>query len=245
MKVTLFFRFFFGACSLMIVWIIVSSNTLAKGIYQANTGGNDISYPQCGTNNYPQNAFDIVGVSDGKAFTDNPCLAEEFAKAKTRPHPTTLYMNLNAPIGPTAHKGMIGPYGHCTRGDMLCQAKNYGYNAARHAFHYATKQGASAPMWWLDIEFANSWSANPLINRGTINGAVKFFTNRHIPVGIYSTPFVWSSITEGYRNNLPVWFATVATVPAPYCSAGYGFTGGVVYMVQYASGGGIDTDYAC
>jgi hypothetical protein len=246
MKTTLFFRFLCAALLFGVAWIALSSSALAYGIYSSAVGGNDISYPQCSTNDYPQNAhFGIVGVTGGKAFTNNPCLSTEFAWASALSNPPSLYMNLNSPIGSTAFKGTTGPYGHCKGIDKRCQAKNYGYNAAQEAFRYATSQGASSSMWWLDIETANSWSSSPSLNRGTINGAVKFFKDRGISVGIYSVPSMWSSITGKYNNNLPTWVATSSTIPAPYCSSTSGFTGGSVYLVQYASSSGFDSNYAC
>jgi hypothetical protein len=154
-------------------------------------------------------------------------------------------MNLNSPIGSTASEGMTGPYGHCRKADKRCQAENYGYNAAQYASRYAASQGAFSSMWWLDIEKANSWSSSPSLNRGTINGAVKFFKDRGIAVGVYSVPSMWSSITGNYKNNLPVWLATSSMTPAPYCSSISGFTGGAVYLVQYASSSSFDSDHAC
>ena len=100
-------------------------------------------------------------------------------------------------------------------------------------------------MWWMDIETANSWSYSTLLNQGTISGATQFFKRQQgIAVGVYSMPSMWRSITGNYRNKLPVWIAASSASPATFCTSKYGFTGGTVYIVQYAFSG-FDSDYAC
>jgi hypothetical protein len=245
MKTDRFFRLLCAVLLFAVAWVVLSSRTLAYSIYELNTTGNDISYPQCSTDNYPQSAFGIIGVTGGKSFTANPCLSKEFTWADALSKPPSLYMNLNAPIGPTASKGMTGHYGNCTKKDKSCQARNYGHKAAQYAFDYATDHNVSSPMWWLDIEIANSWSSDTHLNQETINGAVQFFRDRGgKTVGIYSTPRMWRSITGGYINHLPVWLPAGLTFPAIYCSSKYAFTGGTVYLVQYISNG-FDTNYVC
>ena len=142
MQMTLFFRFLCAVLLFAVAWIDLSSNALAHGIYVSGTRGNDISFPQCHISKYPQDArFAIVGVAGGRAFTPNPCLAKQFTWASTLSEPASLYMNLNAPIGPTAYMGMTGRYGKCPRENKSCQAKKYGYNAALDAARYAASQG--------------------------------------------------------------------------------------------------------
>lgn len=43
------------------------------------TVGYDVSYPQCGGRLPKDLAFGIVGVSDGLAYGQNPCLAQQYA----------------------------------------------------------------------------------------------------------------------------------------------------------------------
>ncbi|GAC1640605.1 MAG: hypothetical protein NVS4B12_02150 [Ktedonobacteraceae bacterium] len=246
MKVGRIFRWLLPVLFVSFAWMFWATTVFAAGIYLGGTTGNDISYPQCSTSSYPKNSFGVVGVTGGRAFTDNSCLTQEFAWAKALSTPASLYMNLNSPIGPTASKGMTGPYGNCSKKDKLCQAENYGYNAAQDAYNYATSKSASSSMWWLDIETGNSWSSSMTLNQGTVNGAAKFFTLSSINVGIYSTQSMWNSITGGYKNMLPVWIATSSTTPATYCSTSYSFTGGSMYLVQYSNAAtSVDSDYAC
>lgn len=217
----------------------------ALAYYTSSRTGNDISYPQCGTGNLPQNAFGVIGVTNGRAFTSNACLSREFTWANALfGDPPSLYMNINAPIGPTGVEGETGPYGNCVDGALTCLAENYGYKAAQYAFNYAASQNVSSTMWWLDVEWGNSWAYSAYLNRVTIDGAVHFFSSQGLTVGIYSTPRMWRSITGGYTNYLPSWFPIASMPPGIHCSASYSFTGGPVYLVQYISGG-LDTDYAC
>src|SRR5437763_13476764 len=134
MKTSHFFRLLVPVFLFSFAWMFLTTTVFASGIYTGGTNGNDISYPQCSTSSYPQNSFGIVGVAGGRAFTDNSCLAQEFVWARALSTPASLYMNLNSTIGSTASKGMTGPYGNCKKSNKLCQAENYGYNAAQDAY---------------------------------------------------------------------------------------------------------------
>lgn len=230
---------------------------LANSMLPAKSYGYDISYPDTG---YPGTSFQsytltfgIVGVTSGKAFTQNSKLHDEYVSlAGTNRQTPSLYMNLNYPVGTTAPNGMDGPYGKCAKGDKACQASNYGYNAASAAYSYAAGQGATASSWWLDIETANSWSGKTSLNYLVIQGAIYFFQHQTTPVavGIYSSPSMWRSIAGSNTPNVPEWFAGpsgVAPANLPnYCTSTSSFTGGPVAVVQsYNSTFGHDLDYAC
>lgn len=237
-----FFRCLVVLFLLLFTLFELSEQTLAYGIYTGDTYGNDFSYPQCNLISFPQQTFNIVGVTSGRAFQHNQCFNSEYLWTTGLATTGSVYMNLNAPIGTTASKGMTGPFGNCSKSDKICQSKNYGYNAAQDAYSYALGQGA---MWWLDIETFNSWSSNAGLNRNVIDGAVRFFTDKGIPVGIYSTPNMWNKITGNYQNKLPTWTATTNYGPYDSCLA-VSFTGGQTYLVQYRNPTiTIDSDYAC
>src|SRR6266702_6470201 len=204
----------------------VHASIFYKGI------GYDVSYPNC-AQIFPKGAFGIVGANYGKAFTKNPCLSHEFSWANTlQPQIASLYMNLNAPIGSTASRGLTGPSmitGTCLSEDQLCQSFNYGYHAAEYAYTYALESRIAVPFWWLDIETENSWFDNPLVNVSVIRGAIAFFrggispNNMLIPgkglsVGVYSTPYMWQEITNGSSlGHLPSWIGTDDTSPPEHC----------------------------
>jgi len=244
-------RFARRGVALLAAFLLVAAlapNAGAHGIYTATSTGYDISWPQCDAA-YPRtNAylFGVVGVTSGHAFRDNPCFASQYAWATGPMAPESVYLNLNEDIGTTAANGENGPYGACTP-NTACHALNYGYNAASCAYTHATQQVPTfvAQMWWLDIETENSWSETDLsLNQDVIKGALRFLQDeRHFAVGIYSTAAMWKEITGGWQNGLPAWVGGGTKGEAPtLCSTG--FTGGPVYLVQYARGE-YDGNYAC
>ncbi len=202
------------------------------GLYPTSARGTDISWPQCGSALPTVGGFGIVGVTNGRAFSQNPCLAAEYQWAGSASTSPSLYMNLNAAIGTTADNGASGPAGNCKRNDLSCWEYNYGWNAAQATFAYALTQGASAAVWWLDIETANSWRSKTALNRRTIQGATDALTSRGAQVGIYSAPYAWRTITGSWQNGMPVWYAGTAAIT---CQSASSFTGGTVWLVQQAS----------
>lgn len=219
----------------------------ATGPYTAGAQGYDISWPQCG-GMYPSTpyAFGIVGVTDGRSFTLNPCLVSEYlwAQSATAPSQLSLYMNLNYPAGTTASEGKSGPYGICKKGSA-CSAENYGWNAAQYAF---TQNNAKIPLsastWWLDIETGNSWSHNTALNADVIIGAIAYLQAQAVTVGVYSTPDQWQTIAGSYAPTVPNWVAGASvSSPSDLCASSL-YTGGSVWLTQYVSGN-YDEDYSC
>ncbi len=236
---------------LAVIFFGLLTNHAFAFFYTADTNGYDISYPQ-GNGPYPAIPFDfgIVGVTNGRAFTDNPYLSQQFIWATQGTFATpSLYMNLNAPVGSTV-KGNTSIPKSCNKNDKICQAYNYGYNAAAHAYFYAKSQGASASVWWLDIETGNSWSSTKAINASTIQGSIDYFNsslysgNPSATVGIYSTPSMWSAIVgDAFTTPVPNWIGGNNANPSSLCT--HPFTqNGVVYLIQYSSGN-FDADYSC
>lgn len=216
-----------------------------------STVGYDVSYPQCSGRLPKDPAFGIVGVSDGLAYGKNPCLAQQYAWARTAPKRPAFYMNTGNP-GTLATRAdwysQDGPEPCSTDNEAGC-AYNYGFHAAEAAVAYATAQtgtAATAAAWWLDVETANSWSTDLSMNVEDIQGSIDYLTTvAGVPtVGVYSTGYQWNQITGGARPVVPSWVAgapNAKTAPG-MCSAS--FTGGPVQLVQYSSAG-FDADYAC
>lgn len=229
--------------------LVPALDVAAAGIYTSGDTGYDISWPQCDAAypHIPAYSLGVVGVTSGHAFRNNPCFASQYAWATARNlAPESVYLNLNEDIGTTAGYGETGPYGNCAP-ETACHALNYGYNAASSAYTYIASQAPNfvAQMWWLDIETENSWSENDLgRNQNVITGALRYLgEERHFTVGIYSTPAMWQEITGGWQVGLPVWVGGGTKEKArTWC--GTGFTGGPVYLVQYANGG-YDGNLAC
>jgi len=225
--------------------IVGMAATLALDPYVPGSSGYDISFPQCG-GSYPSppGAFAVVGVNDGRAFTDNPCLASEAAWAGRQ---LSLYINLNAPPAGST-QGRSGPAGTCVGNNTGCIAYNYGYNAALHAFGDASAAGVSASIWWLDIETGNTWDTSTYNNDETIQGALDALGAEGILPGIYSTGYQWSQIAGTFAPQRPIWVATGSTIDTAtaYCAPSHGFGGGTIWLTQYgATGVAYDEDYAC
>ena len=209
-------------------------------------GGYDVSWPQCSQTLPAKPAFGIVGTSDGLAFSDNPCLAQQYSWALTGSRPPALYMSTADPGSQSTHWTAPGPK-PCsgTSADVGC-AYNYGWNAADHAFTYATAQHAVATVWWLDIETTNTWSTNLAANNADIQGMIDYLHAQSMTVGVYSTAFQWGQITGSAALAIPNWIAgaTSASQAASWCTPSRSFTGGAVAAVQYPSGS-FDGDTAC
>ncbi len=244
-------RMIVGTAATMALFGAMAVPAFAASVYPTGTSGYDISYNA--TSPYPSSpfGFGVVGVTHGKAFTYNNNLTAEFSWASqgsaTGP---TLYMNLNAPVGTTAKTYESGPIA-CPKGKAggICQAHNYGWNAAQDAFNYATVQGAKATTWWLDIETANSWSGNLSTNQATIQGAIDFLHSENVTVGAYSTPGMWNAIVGSWAPSIPEWLADGNNTQAAASSAcsNTSFTGIGIWLVQFINKATspVDQDYSC
>ena len=204
--------------------------------------GFDVSWPQCEDRGLPSgHAFAILGITGGKAFTANPCLASQWAWATAAAGAGGLYINMNEPqSGPRSN---MGPAGRCKHGDLACTAYNYGANSVDSALAYARSQGAEAPTIWLDVETGNAWTPYKDVNALVIKGALDQLHRLGKVAGIYSTSLQWGEITGGANFGVPVWVAgspDLATASS-WCTGG--FNGGPVWMVQTMLS--YDVNYLC
>jgi len=175
----------------------------------AGSTGYDISWPQCPSSFPSGGTFGIVGVTNGLAFSANPCLSAEYAWASSRPHAAGLYLNTGNPE--TASSNWAGRAGNgprrCNTTDLAdpsnvnC-AYNYGWKAATDALGVATAGVGTAAQtlsWWLDVEIANSWNGTKAANSSTVQGYIDYLRSQGTgTVGIYSTGYQWAQITGGY-----------------------------------------------
>ena len=226
---------------------------LAAGPYQSSNMGYDVSFNISWPSPEPSFGFEVVGVSHGKAFTHNDKLPQQYRLAQFGTSLPTFYMNLNAPIGSTAvAKNTESPLDCSGSGNVpVCEAHNYGWNAAQDALSYSNGMGYHDQfLWWLDIEEANSWATSTDENDATIQGAIDYLNEQNIKVGIYSMKYMWDDIagsgfvpvehdTDGATSTSPVptWMpigpsSQVSAINA--CSQKKSFiTGSPVWMVQY------------
>ena len=228
-----------------LAWSVAPGVARAADLFPPGTTGYDRSWPDCTAPLPPPHRFGIVGVTGGKAFNENPCLAEEFAWAAASGHQPSLYMNLKSPVGTNADEALSGPRGVCRPGDEACRAYNFGYKAAQHALAYAASQQATgAASWWLDIETMSSWSADTAMNAIVIGAAIDSLRAQGQTVGIYSSQSQWVEIAGAYAPGGPIWVSAAPDAAAApgYCTHTFG--GGEVLLVQYIVGI-YDANYAC
>jgi hypothetical protein len=223
-----------------------TTTTLPPPGPRPTVGGNDISWPQCSRPYPAKPAFGIVGVGNGLAYSDNPCLADEYAWATRAPRAPGLYMNTANPGAQSVHWTTPGPRPCGGASDDLGCAYNYGWNAASHAYAYATSQQAIAVEWWLDVEIANTWSTNLASNNADIQGMIDFLRSQSRTVGVYSTTYQWNQITGGTQIPVPNWVAGASnsSQAVTWCTPSRSFSGGAVTLVQYPAGS-FDGDVAC
>ncbi len=234
------------------------------------TTGADVSWPQCNGDtlgSQPSGAsFGIVGVNDGLAGTENPCLSAELGweDSLTYHAPVQVYVNTADPGNgvadwPTQNPaGSANPYGSCTdvtRSGHLVGANSracawdYGYNKAIQDLGWVSS--SSTDHWWLDVEIDNTWQHKKLLglNEADLDGMVAALPVH--TVGVYSTSDQWGKIVGGSLDShshalgaLPEWIPSGAISPgAGDCTSLPAFTTGAVKFVQYTTS--FNYDIAC
>jgi len=237
-----------------------ASVNAAASFGDTGTLGFDVSYPQCQTTSLPfaptslNYQFAVLGVTGGRAMTQNRCLGVEMQIAAQQNLATSFYLNVNYPRGSALMAAVSGPLGTCDAGDNQCISYTYGWNTAQNAYQYAQQtlqdlNMTSAPsVWWLDVEIANYWSRDPSLNDRVIQGAIDFFGRNvgNATVGIYSIRSNWNQIAgASFQPAVPSWVAGAHSLAgASYLCSQSSFTGGPVSLVQYATKQ-FDVDYVC
>jgi hypothetical protein len=216
--------------------------------YPSGTTGYDISWPQCGPPVHlppPPYRVTIVGVNGGQPFLTNPCFHQEVAWAGPS---LTLYAN-TGPFTLGDPKALNGPAGACAAGDVMCQAYNWGWNAANYDVDAAAAAGVTESTWWLDVETKNGWceaNCDPMNDRN-IQGMIDGLRSRGASPGIYGTGYQFGLIAgDSYQPRVPLWVAGASSeAQAPsFCGPAYWFAGGQAWLVQFPPNP-FDGDYAC
>ncbi|WP_308464349.1 hypothetical protein [Ferrimicrobium sp.] len=141
---------------------------------------------------------------------------------------------------------------------------NFGWQQAIFGYDTATVNANAADLpnivhntWWLDTETSGSWTSNPHANYDAILGAIAALESLGAAnVGVYSTNYQWSQITEGgmLPSGTSLWIPDPGASPASVCQGVAGsswsaFGGGVIRYVQYGTtsqfGSPIDEDASC
>ncbi|HQU25978.1 MAG TPA: hypothetical protein PLS29_02990 [Acidimicrobiales bacterium] len=116
----------------------------------------------------------------------------------------------------------------------------------------AVSGSAGAYPWWLDVESANTWQSDTVMNAADLQGMIAGLNaSGATTVGVYSTASQWDAITGGTTSasgslvGVPEWVPGARTASGAQGNcAQYSFTGGVVTLAQW-SGHPFDGDVAC
>lgn len=223
------------------------------------TTGYDISWPQCPSNFPRGGAFGIVGVNDGIAWSQNPCLGAEETWAASRPGAAALYMNTADPGPQSSHWSLSGPNTSCdptasdtSSASYIACAYNYGWNTAQNALgtQASAVTGAASQAWWLDVETMNTWAGSTAANAQDVQGSIDYLHRAGVvTVGVYSTAYQWQTITEGYAfpAATPEWLAGANSSRAAQnacAESPFGGSQSRIALTQYHSGG-FDADVQC
>lgn len=204
--------------------------------------GWDISWPQCPRKETPEGPvnFVVIGVNGGRMNTYNECIADQWAWASRGLTLPQVYINTNG-VPESYTSGLCA-----NAADRYCHAYQYGYEAAGNAVRYARSHNIDPFYWWLDVETANYWTEDKLMNERVVGGAIEFLQETGHIVGVYSTPYQWNRIVGSFAPGLMNWTAGAADLAEAMtrCVPRYAFGGGRVVIVQYVSER-YDTNYIC
>ncbi|TQJ59153.1 hypothetical protein FBY30_1395 [Arthrobacter sp. SLBN-83] len=230
--------------------------------------GNDISWPQCGADLPAPPAFAIVGVNGGRPDTANPCLSDQLAwadqsAASAGGTPAAVYVN-TAATGPVetlwwpaenTYRGaaVSNPYGLCDGTASPACAYVHGYGMAVNAADILQEAGHTVAhrMWWLDVEFGNSWLWDKAVNAAELEGMTAYLQGAGAEVGIYSTGYQFNEIVGDVRpgsnlDKLQNWLAGAYSAESAeeYCEAPPLTPGGTVTTTQFTEND-LDYNYRC
>ncbi|MDN5893485.1 MAG: hypothetical protein L0H93_05615 [Nocardioides sp.] len=195
------------------------------------TYGADISWPQCakGVGPIPERVglgmpmpkaewrFVIVGLTNGPAMTQNPCLDEQLSWARQNDVLVSTYAVATYPSDDQLDEhGDDGPYdADSTEGRLA----NWGY--AQAEFNLATMEevGLEVPSIWMDVETVPSpplvaWSDDKTANAAVVKGVERSYREADYLVGAYSTPHLWDTVVGDLSFGVPEWRAAGQTSEA-------------------------------
>lgn len=180
--------------------------------------GGDVSWPQCPVGmgirerrslGLPlpgaRARFVVIGLTNGPAFTPNPCLAEQVTWSRSRALPVSAYAVATWPtVRQLALHGTTGPYSGTTRRSRL---RNVGHAEGTYNMARLAAVGLTVPHVWIDVEHypVRPWSGDRRANRAVVRGIVRAYQDAGIQTGFYSTTLQWPDIVGAVRWGLPEW----------------------------------------
>jgi hypothetical protein len=239
-----------GSAVLAMIAVVLAG---ADAVGAVSPAGQDVSWPQCSSQQggyglpMPSKAapFVVVGLTAGRAFTANPCVASQAAWARRAGVPTSAYLVATYPTRAEVRAENSGPRRPSTLRDRVY---NVGVAQGRSALRVLARSGLHARSVWVDVEQnrRRPWSGNPDLNVALLQGVVAAVRAAGYRPGLYTNASSWSLYTDGARLGLAEW-RTVGprsrAVAERTCGA-RPLNGGPVLLVQYWTSTG-DSDVAC
>lgn len=219
--------------------------------YVARAAGFDVSFPNCSAPLHRGRRFAVVGASNGRPFTVNPCARVEWRRAvrATRNKPSLYFNTAYAgdyanQVHPTCRRaaGAARVFGARRGRSLELAMRAWEIGCSEFSFAFATRPGDPA-MWWADVETGNEWSPNPTFNRFTLDGISHAMRSRvRRGSGIYSTVNMWREIT-GSRTWAPTPGVAAMWVAGGSCSTS--LADAPTWLAQGGLVFGVDADVAC
>jgi hypothetical protein len=217
----------------------------------------DISWPQCraqgGVQPMPPISAGgvVVGLTNGRPFTRNACLADQAAWAAANRIPLQTYTMAAFPT--PAQLKTYGRSGPWLAGAAAGQLRNVGYAQARSALATLADAGLRPGMVWIDVEQLRGqpWPTGSAAvragNRYLVEGLIRGLRDAGKSFGLYgSGPTRNDLLGPWWLPGVPAW-ATVGPRGAAKAQAGCSATGlfyGRVLLSQWTDGV-YDYDAAC
>jgi hypothetical protein len=186
--------------------------------------GGDVSWPQCPRGMgipekrslglpmpLPQAKFVILGLTNGPAFTPNPCLADQVRWVAERELMAAAYAVTSYPDAATLRRfGDEGPYDGSS---SLGALRNVGYQQALYNLATMQAAGLRTPVLWIDVEPVPvfEWSDDEVANAAVVEGAARGYTDSGFQIGAYSTQYLWEAVVGDLSLGIPEWRAAGQT----------------------------------
>jgi hypothetical protein len=190
-------------------------------------------------------SYVILGLTNGRGHTANPCLNSQLDWARSHGVRTGAYLVASYPDSLQRRLADTGVYGTC-RGKKLCRLRNDGAAQAAYAIATMRSHEVNSPRIWIDVEFRHTyrWTGHNHANAAVIQGIVRGLNKANVPMGVYTTSYMWHAIVGKYRLDVPNWLPVGHGGPRKALGmCGTTATGGVTWMVQYTRA--LDNDLTC
>lgn len=214
------------------------------------THGYDVSWPQCSgsravrmPSGHP--SYVILGLTNGVGHTVNPCLGSQLNWAREHDVRVGAYLVASYPTRLQRRLAGTGLYGSCGRSER-CRLHNDGARQAIDAVTTMRLLGLRAPRVWIDVEFRHThrWTRHNAANAAVVQGIARGLRHSHLPMGVYTTSYMWHSIVGGYRLHVPNWLPVghggVSKALRMCNTTG---SGGPTWLAQYTRA--LDMDLTC